>query len=249
MEWGRVKQLGAGAGDWLGRGQAVWAFGATVVSAGIFTWLGQQWDVLAAQGWAAVVLFGIASALATLLVASVALVSWRLFRPLPPTKQHQSPSPPPMRTDPEAERDLSLVLWFSLLQATVAMLKGLLEIAPQKGDLNSRESPEDLSGLCEAREEFVRKAASTIGAGTHRHSSYVSIVNQAGYEAEHFIKQIPPAQRPASIDPLDLRRYEIARFQCLRAIAFLNGETKKMEEEVRSQRSQLIERYYHRNPQ
>lgn len=247
MDWGRIKRLVRDAGDWGGRLQSYAWLGGFTVSAGLFTWLGQQWDALAAHGWAAVVLFGIAAALTTVLVLSIALIAWRLFRPLPPQEQPRSSLVVP--ADPEAERDLNLLHWFSVLQATVAMLKGLLEIAPQQGDLTAREAPEDLHGLCEVREEFVRKAASTIGAGTHRYSSYMSIVNQAGHEAEHFIKQIPPAQRPTTIDPLDLRRYEIARFQCLRAVAFLNGEAKKMEDEVRSQRSQLVERYYRRNPQ
>lgn len=46
------------------------------------TWLASNLAVLASQGWAAVVLFGIGAATAITLILSFAAIAWRYFRPL-----------------------------------------------------------------------------------------------------------------------------------------------------------------------
>ncbi|WP_156949328.1 hypothetical protein [Mesorhizobium sp. WSM1293] len=48
----------------------------------IMSWIGSQWQTLAVHGWAVVVLFGIATTSLLIIVLSVALASWRYFRPL-----------------------------------------------------------------------------------------------------------------------------------------------------------------------
>lgn len=68
----------------------------------VMTWLGSYWQALYGQGWAAVVLFGIAAALVTILVLSLAAVAWRFVRTVPQAAPVSSPLP--TREELEASR-------------------------------------------------------------------------------------------------------------------------------------------------
>lgn len=55
------------------------------------TWLGSRWEAIAAHGWAAVTLFGIATAVALILVLSISAIAWRYFHPITPHPSRELP--------------------------------------------------------------------------------------------------------------------------------------------------------------
>src|SRR5262249_48460521 len=51
-----------------------------------------------------------------------------------------------------------------------------------------------------------------------------AIDHEAEIEGERIVREIPPNERPANVDPLELRHYFIARVKCERAAIFIAHE-------------------------
>jgi hypothetical protein len=88
--------------------ETVLALAGFLVSTGIFTWLGNGLNAIAAHGWSAIILFGIAATCVLMVCAATFLVGLRYFNPLPPSvgvpKKGAAASPAP-KDDPETNRD------------------------------------------------------------------------------------------------------------------------------------------------
>jgi hypothetical protein len=101
---------------------------------------------------------------------------------------------------------------------------------------------------------FVRKVGSAVNSTappdnkTWRYVFFVSAMDHAEADAEEQIRQIPPDERSAGMDHLDLRRFAIANLQSIRALAFLRAEKEEVEKHLLSQRSNIYEQHKLRNP-
>ena len=149
----------------------------------------------------------------------------------------------------ESARDLLLLLDFGITQTTVAMLDGLLRMAPDmpayEGAFRVRD---DFALTHEASVDFVRQIGIRLDRGSRRHQMFLSVMMSAEGNAEREVEQTPPEQRPSGVDHLTLRKYAIAYLKCVTAIAFLRSQKREAEEKLVSQRHGLIERMSLRNP-
>jgi hypothetical protein len=143
----------------------------------------------------------------------------------------------------QADRDLLILLDFAVYQATLAMLDGLIRIAPRLAESDADLTEEKFDAL----QEFLGAVRRTL-AGTHRMIELRSLLDNAESQAEHDILQTRPDQRPADIDPLIFRRRRIAHVQSLRTLAYLHHEKGDVEGKIQHRRSGLIERLNLRSP-
>lgn len=110
------------AGYWQPVVRWLWTYAA---GSAVMSFLGASWGALSEHGWAAVILFGIASALAILLILSVMAVlfavAWRKIYPAEASADRSLP------TDPDEEEDAEYALVVgrlaSLIQSTDAELR------------------------------------------------------------------------------------------------------------------------------
>lgn len=75
-----AKNFFAFFGNMATRVESWWALVLLIVNAGFFTWLGNQWELLASQGWAAVVIFACLSAALMMIALSLGYLSVARFR-------------------------------------------------------------------------------------------------------------------------------------------------------------------------
>jgi hypothetical protein len=219
------------------------------------SWIASSISGLAQFGWGAVVFAGLAVACLTALSVSVSLALYRYFNPLPPT------SPPPPKpissppanaattpSNPEADRDILILMHFTVYQSTVIMLDDLLDSAPD----GIVEGPLQLGGdfvlKNAAAQQFIDRARRKLDPGSWRRSDFEGVMRMAEADAERQLEQTPVDQRPSDIDHLALRRWVIVHLQCARGIAFLQRQKLEAEDNLRNQRSGLLERYRARNP-
>src|SRR5262249_42045173 len=70
------------------------SLGTALVSAGFFTAVAQQWRAITGGSWAASIFIGIGFLCLIALVASLALIAWRYFKPLPASQRQSEPTVP-----------------------------------------------------------------------------------------------------------------------------------------------------------
>lgn len=135
--------------------------------------------------------------------------------------------------------DLRHVLHFGILEATLAYLEGLVEESPKAeiplGDEVADGARKEMYSL---HRGYVQKALGNLDGD--RYSRAYSVISNAEHEAEEHVRAM---ECPPHINLLDLRRYEIARFQTMRMLAFLQYECREVTGKIRMGRSQLLERY------
>jgi hypothetical protein len=135
----------------------------------------------------------------------------------------------------QLDRDILLLMHFTVYQSTVLMLDDLLNSAPPGITI---ESPLSIGGdfaLKNAQaKEFIDLVRRKMDPGSWRRSSFEGAMTAAENEAEYALEQTPMNERPSGIDPLALRRWAIAHRQCAAAILFLAKEKKEAEENLRN---------------
>jgi hypothetical protein len=240
-----------------------WAvFGPGGVLSVLSTWVAKNVEPIAVLGWGAVVFAGIGAACIIMLVASVCLVAWRYFNPLPPAPPPELGSPALAQSkaptidklpavsptnNPETERDVLILLDYAVYVSTVEMLDAILSSAPDIGD-----GPLKLGGNFQFDlvlwNTFIDDVRKRLDPGSWRRSNYEGVMARASNAAEHEVEQTPPDQRPAGIDPLALRKYAIVHRQCIEAIKFVRHQSDEAHEKLLGKRSDLLERYRRRNP-
>ena len=140
-------------------------------------------------------------------------------------------------------RDINLLMHYMIYQSAVRMLDDLLNAAPT----DEFDSPLQLGGDFELKNEaaknFIDLVRRKLDSGSNRRSNFENIIINATSEAEREIEEIPMEQRPSGIDPLAIRRWAIIHRQCTRTVAFLKYEKKEAEENLLSQRHDLLQRY------
>jgi hypothetical protein len=149
------------------------------------------------------------------------------------------------KTDAQIARDILLLLDFAVHQTTSELLDGLIKITPQ------RILAEPLVLAAEHYEEatkYLEQVRSKL-AGSHRISDIATQLSDGEWQAEQQLRETPPEKRPAGIDPLDLRKWAIANRQCWLVSRYLISQLSEVKENLRTQRSGLIERFRLRSPQ
>jgi hypothetical protein len=193
-------------------------------------------------------------ALPLLIGLTLFLAAWRY---LGPTKEEKQPENPPLaapKKDAQVERDLLILLDFAMYQSAALMLHHLIKSAPEAIN-DPLKLDASLADTYQAAQDFVRKVGSTVNSTappdhkTWRFSEFRQQMDFAEVEAEAQLKKIPPNQRTAGIDPLDLRRYAIANFQCIHAVAFLRLQLADVEQNLLNQRSNIYDQHRLRNPE
>jgi hypothetical protein len=141
----------------------------------------------------------------------------------------------------EMQRDRSLLalLHWAVDETTLALLDDLVAQAPEdiSGDpllIENLSAP-----ALEERRQYISHVSSRLGPGTHRHSSYLGVVRNAEIDAERGVESISLDKRPADI--LKFRKHVIAQLQCYRTVQFLRSQKQEKEQEILSQRGQLLE--------
>jgi hypothetical protein len=94
----------------------------------------------------------------------------------------------------------------------------------------------------EATSKFI-EASFGLLSGTHRQSGLRNILQNSESEADRLLEERPHDQWPASINPVELRRYFIAAIQRRRMISYFERQLDEVRMEMRNMRSQLVERY------
>ena len=144
--------------------------------------------------------------------------------------------------------DLKHILYFTELQATAALLGGLISEVPHEsiplGDNVNEDHREDCFKL---HDRYIEHVLRQLG-GTIRGSSARSVLALAENEAEAKIRQLPEIERPRHIDVLDLRRFEIVSLKCERLTSYLRHELDETIGDIRNQRSNLIQQRQRRSP-
>jgi hypothetical protein len=144
-------------------------------------------------------------------------------------------------SNPQTERDLLMLMHFTVCHSTVLMLDDLLKAAPEGiGD-----GPLELGGDFVLKnalvQEFTELVRRKLDPGSWRRSDFENVLRNAEGTAERRVEETPMDQRPNGIDPLALRRWAIAHLQCVHAIEFLQKQKKEAEQNFLNQRSNLLQ--------
>jgi len=147
--------------------------------------------------------------------------------------------------DAESALDVLHMLDFGVYQTTYVMLSQLVDNIPAIYNVDSNAPlPLELANQKAHNDAqvFMQSVRNRICDGSDRASKYMNLMYSAERMAEHELKITPPEQRPAGIDPLVLRDYAIAFRQAVLTASFLRGQKHEIEDNIISQRRNLIER-------
>jgi hypothetical protein len=137
---------------------------------------------------------------------------------------------------------------FTVYQSTILMLENLLESAPTDIVAEPMELGGDFAIKRASAQGFIDLVRRKLDPGSWRRSDFENVMRSAESIAERQLEETPVEQRPNGIDHLALRRWVIVHLQCARAIIFLQAQKREAEENLRNQRSNLLDRYRLRNP-
>src|SRR5204862_413402 len=79
--------------------------------------------------------------------------------------------------------------------------------------------------------KYLRDVRSKL-AGSHRMSDITFQCSEAEWQAELRIRDTPPENRPAGIDPFDLRKWAIANRQCWLVTQYLVEQLSEVKENL-----------------
>jgi len=142
--------------------------------------------------------------------------------------------------DGQTKLDLVHLLNFGVRQTTALMLEHLIQLAASPEVTDAFKSGEDSDAAMESKKWFIGHVSGKLGGGTDRIMRFNSLMRETEGEAERTLEAIPQDQRPGG-DQLKLRRQAIANLQFKRAVQFLKHEKRDVEENLISQRHNLIE--------
>jgi hypothetical protein len=144
--------------------------------------------------------------------------------------------------DTQTGLDIIHLLNFAVSEAAFWNLDRLLEMSESPEVTDGFEDGPNTEKAHKSREFYIGYVRQELGQGTHRFSSYLTVMHTAQWEAEQELEQTPQDQRPTDLDPLMLRKYRISERQFGRAIRFLQSERRQLKEKLAQSRSSLSER-------
>jgi hypothetical protein len=256
------------AGERLTLGVGLLAAGALVFFAGVFwkqlqqgvtTGISQKVNRISADPMWWVAIFSVFTtfslnqlgfvptmAMLVLLGIGYAIYSWRKAEKSQDSSRATATVSNTALHNPQVDRDLLLLLYFSVYQTTAVMLAELIRRAPDVPDGTKLDT--DFGVTFEAAQGFVRHVAIQLGSGTDRHMRFRALMSETQYATENLLESTPLDQRPAGVDQLVLQRHMVAHSQCSIAIRFLMSEKHRVEEILIGARPGLIERKNLRSP-
>jgi hypothetical protein len=243
--WERFLQLTGGA-DKVG----IWwtVFGPSGVLVTLYAPVLNAFDPIAKNGWAAVVLSSIILTLVTMVVISLLLISLRYFRPLanladvniPPARENASISNAERPDIMSLNLDLISLLHFATDETTLYLIDDLIKNAPDSA-ISSAPAEKLARIRYEDAQKFLRRISNSF-QNEHRAMDINAILAFASNQAEGYLRQTQPNERPSHIDPIDLPKYLIAEFQCKEVMNYLIKARDEKREVLAGQRSQLADR-------
>jgi hypothetical protein len=162
-------------------------------------------------------------------------------------KLEKNTANPALISNPQTERDVLLLMHFTVYQSTVLMLDDLLSSAPEGVEYGPLQLGGDFALKNTLSTEFIGLVRRKLDPGSWRRENFENVMRNAEASAEYELEQTPMEQRPTGIDTLALRKWVIAHQQCANAVAFLKHEKKEAEENLRNQRYNLLQRYIEKN--
>jgi hypothetical protein len=182
-------------------------------------------------------------AVATAAIMAAFLIFYRFEPELHARKAAATVSPnqsaPPL--DGQAHLDFLHLIDFGIDQTTVVKLERLIDTAKGPEITYGSDDPEEAHKSRNVYISFVRQHLDG-----DRRDSYLNIIQNAQFEAERTLREMPPDQRPSG-DPLNVREHAISQLQFTRAVQFLRHQKREVEDRLISKRFQLIERRDLRN--
>jgi hypothetical protein len=234
------------------------SLGSFIVSTGLLSWTAQRWAELTGGSWPASIFLGLGASCLLVLVASVYLVAFRHFKPLPPmaalplppSKPTTSSSPANVvaATNPQTDRDFRQMMDFLVFQSTILMLDNLLKLAPNDMSAGPLQIGGDFLPKNAEAQEFIQIIRDRMDPGTERRAAFERAMDHASNMAERQLEDTPINQRPDGIDHLLLRKWIMAHLQCVHAVGFLQRQRAKAEQTLLNQRPDLLRRYRELNP-
>jgi len=148
----------------------------------------------------------------------------------------------PGRIDTQTGLDIAHLLDFAVSEAAFWNVDRLLEMSESPEVTDGFEDGPNTEKAHKSREFYIGYVCQELGQGTHRFSSYLTVMHTTQWEAEQELEQTPQDQRPTDLDPLMLRKYRISERQFWRAVRFLRSEKRQLKEKLAQSRSSLSER-------
>lgn len=158
------------------------------------------------------------------------------------------PSAAAARPNPQAERDLLILINYALYQSSLLMLTDLLDSAPEGIQPGPLQLGGDFALKNDLSKSFIDNVRRKLEPGSYRRMDFENVMRNAEVNAEMQVEHTPMDQRPSGIDPLQIRRWAINHLQCLSAINFLEKQKREVLDNLLNQRAQLLEQYRLRNP-
>jgi hypothetical protein len=220
---------------WLEKLHPNWLAGAIVVLiAALAIWPSITEGQLPRISWESV---GVASFAGTIIAAAVIIL-------LVAGKRQATVSPAPLVAgiDGQTRLEIGQLLDFAISEAAFWVLDRLLDLSESPEITDAFEDGQDTEAAHKSREFYVGYVRQELGPGTHRLSTYLTLMHSAQGEAERELEQTPRDQRRADLDPLVLRKYRISERQFERAVQFIRSERRQLKEKLGQARHSLSER-------
>ncbi len=216
---------------------------------GLLTWAASSMPSISQYGWGAFVFVGLGVTCATALAVSVSLALYRYFRPImAPTaassSQATSVTQETRHADANQTRlELNHLEDFAVNLVVSQLIEDMVELG-RDHEIQSPPAPLQLGGAFSERKraaETFLEEVNRILRTTMRGESIRYIMANAAHEAEQAIRQVPLDERPAGIDPLDLREWAIVHYQAGHVLHYLQRQKTEARQYLRQYRDMFLE--------
>lgn len=169
------------------------------------------------------------------------LAAWRYLAPSTIERQHaEETTQPPLQIDGQTRLDLLHLFDVGIDETTIVTLDRLIDMSTGPEATHGSDAEE----LHRSRNVYIAWVRQHLDG--HRRDSYLNVLQNAQFDAEHALREMPLDQRPAG-DLLVAREHAISQLQFTRAVQFLGHQKREVEDRLISKRFQLIERRDLRN--
>lgn len=199
-----------------------------------------------AWGWPEAIVLALIALCALVLVASAALVAWRVFRPLQQKAAPAQLSTGRIATDGDVHLDLCHLLYFALEETTVALLDDLIKQVPE-GNIPRNQDGDSETDASERLRKYIGCVMSAF-SGTDRGMRLHAQLDHTEHNAEHELSLFLQENPQRNVDVVKLRRHFILEAQRNAIVPFLQYEREEVLRNIRLDRSKFSERYYRRSP-
>lgn len=149
--------------------------------------------------------------------------------------------PPAPQIDGQTRLDLIHLLDFALLESTLVLLDGLIELSGLPEVTDQFANGEHSAEAQRARQWYIGFVSQEIAGNFHRRQNFLGIMANAEAEIDHDLDRLVDQALPDE-NVAALRRRLIIEQQFRRAIQFLRGQRREVADNIRARRGNLAER-------